>query len=485
LLVVATAYLYLNLFVLPHTPILLTGDQTYFWTDAQRMLFGELPYRDFFQFTPPGTDVLYFVLFRIFGTQIWVTNFVVLVLGLALCCVCQSIARQIMARGPAFLASLLFLVLIYGKLRNATHHWFSLLLILCAVRILMTGVSWLSLILTGTLLGAAAFFTHTHAIGALFAFILLLAWKQWREGLPLRFFVQRIVLLTITFAATWLLCLLPFLITIGAKQLWYYQFTFVRQYMGHTEGAFLGLPEAITLRRLPQLVQYMAVYALVFITCPLSLWQCLRRREDDDHLWDKIALLSTLGLLLTIEVMFSLSWLRVYVVALPAVVLSIFWLQRVRARNTLKIIWAATIVFALGQTALKFCHHYVIIDLPAGRAALSAITNEKFSWILQHTHPGQFFLEAQQPTSYFPLGLRSPVYAEGLTQLPQTRPEFVQLVTRQIASKPVPYILWSHHLDKQNGSSASDVLTPFRAWLQDNYRVAQVFSDGDEIWERK
>jgi hypothetical protein len=62
LLLGSAAYLYVNLFVLPNTPYLLGGDQTYFWVDAQRMLSGERPYRDFFQFTPPGTDVVQYPL---------------------------------------------------------------------------------------------------------------------------------------------------------------------------------------------------------------------------------------------------------------------------------------------------------------------------------------------------------------------------------------------------------------------------------------
>src|SRR6266568_1050505 len=106
------AYLYVNLFVLPNIPYLLGGDQTYFWTDAQRMLFGERPYQDFFQFTPPGTDLFYFVLFKLFGPRIWVTNMVALGLGVALCWACFSISSQIMARGTALLGTLLFLTLV-------------------------------------------------------------------------------------------------------------------------------------------------------------------------------------------------------------------------------------------------------------------------------------------------------------------------------------------------------------------------------------
>jgi hypothetical protein len=80
-----SGYLYLNLFLLPSAPILLSGDQVFFWMNGQRMLHGERPYLDFFQFTPPGADVFYFALFKAFGPRIWLLNLVVLVLGVILC----------------------------------------------------------------------------------------------------------------------------------------------------------------------------------------------------------------------------------------------------------------------------------------------------------------------------------------------------------------------------------------------------------------
>jgi hypothetical protein len=39
-----SAYLYLNLFLVTNVPILLSGDQVYFWMNGQRMLYGEHPY---------------------------------------------------------------------------------------------------------------------------------------------------------------------------------------------------------------------------------------------------------------------------------------------------------------------------------------------------------------------------------------------------------------------------------------------------------
>jgi hypothetical protein len=41
LMLVFFSYLYVNLFADPRTPMLLGGDQLYFWMDAQRLLNGE------------------------------------------------------------------------------------------------------------------------------------------------------------------------------------------------------------------------------------------------------------------------------------------------------------------------------------------------------------------------------------------------------------------------------------------------------------
>lgn len=64
-------YLYLNLFSLSNTPFLLEGDQTFFWTYAMRMLQEERVYRDFFQFTPPGTG--HYACIQVFSNEneIW------------------------------------------------------------------------------------------------------------------------------------------------------------------------------------------------------------------------------------------------------------------------------------------------------------------------------------------------------------------------------------------------------------------------------
>jgi hypothetical protein len=103
--------------------------------DAQRLLHGEQIYRDFFQFTPPGTDLVYAALFKLFGLRIWVTNATVLLLGVSLFWICLELASELMDRSQALLTAALFLVIIYGKMLNGTHHWFATLAVMCALKL--------------------------------------------------------------------------------------------------------------------------------------------------------------------------------------------------------------------------------------------------------------------------------------------------------------------------------------------------------------
>ena len=88
-------YLLINLIAFPGVPIPLGGDQVFFWMGAQRVLLGDRIHRDFFQFTAPGTDLIYLGTFHLFGPRIWVPNLVVFALGVLLCWICLRIASRI------------------------------------------------------------------------------------------------------------------------------------------------------------------------------------------------------------------------------------------------------------------------------------------------------------------------------------------------------------------------------------------------------
>src|ERR1700722_3052023 len=173
-------YLYTNLFAGFRTPFLLGGDQALFWANAQRLLHGELIYRDFLEFTPPGTDLLYLSAFSLLGSRIWIPNLVVLLLGVVLSWLCFYIARSIMNPSHAALAPALFMVLDYGKMLNGTHHWFSVLAVMGALAVLMKERTPARIVIAGPLLGAASFFTQTRGAIAALGLAGFLIWDQFQ-----------------------------------------------------------------------------------------------------------------------------------------------------------------------------------------------------------------------------------------------------------------------------------------------------------------
>src|SRR6202161_3871441 len=64
----------LRLFLLPSTPILAWGDALGYATKGVRILDGEWPYKDFFEFVTPGTDLVYALLFHWMGICLWIPN---------------------------------------------------------------------------------------------------------------------------------------------------------------------------------------------------------------------------------------------------------------------------------------------------------------------------------------------------------------------------------------------------------------------------
>ncbi len=484
----AAAYLYLNLFAFPNTPFLLGGDQTYFWMNAQRMLYGERVYQDFFQFTPPGTDLFYLGLFKLFGLHVWVTNVAVLALGVALCWVCFGLASKILERRLALIATLLFLVLVYSKEPNGTHHWCSALVVMCAVRISGRYRARPGVLVAGGLLGLASFLTQTRGVVAMLAFATFFAWERSREKRPWRDLLWNQFLLLLGFAIVLLLLNAHFIAAVGLKQLWYFQVTYVERYMVHgLQTQFMGLPAPLAWRTLPKLAQYLVVYMLLPAIYPVVLWRCWRETRNPVFPWHQVALLAVVGSFMLMEVAFSLNWLRLYAVSMPGIILLIWGVARTGGvrRYAFALMWVVIAGLAVRQTWSRHFHEQVIVETPGGKIAAAPRTYEKLRWMMQRTEPEQFFFHAAGPSIYLPLQLRNPVFLDAVETNQQTRPEYIKLAIQQLEAKQVKFILWSPQLDYADDYATEEAIAPLRNYLREKYVRAQVFSDQDTVWERK
>jgi len=486
----SAVYLFVNLFAFPAVPFLLSGDQVYYWMNAQRMLQGERIYLDFFQFTPPGTNLLYLGGFRLFGPHIWVTNAVVLVAGVVLCWLCFRISKLIMDPPQAFLAAWLFLVLIYGKLLNGTHHWFSLLAAMAAVAVIMKARTPARILIAGILLGLASFFTQTRGPIVALGLAAFLVWENYRGGGTWPALLRRLALLFIPFGATLLILNAYFIATTGISRLWYFQITYVRQYMVRGWATHsLGLPGTLTWRSLPELSPYLFVYKLLPVVYAIALWRCWRaRRNPPSPETDRIALLALAGFAMMMEVVQSLNWLRVYCVAMPAIILLLWTLERTKFKTyAVSLLWVSVVCLASLQMWVRQHRGFVTMELPAGRAATTPQAHEKLQWLMQNTKPGEPFFQAGWPGLYLPLRSNNPVFLDVLETGDQTRPQHIELTMQHLEAKQVRYILWSPRLDSEDLFQPPGAyhLSAFREFLQLHYRRAWAFSDQDEMWVRK
>jgi hypothetical protein len=476
-------YLYVNLFTFGGVPFLLGGDQVYFWTYALRMLHGERIYQDFFTMHPPGTDLFYCSLFALFGERVWVTNLAVLVLGVNLCWVCFRIARQIMERHWALLAAWLFLVLVYGKMLNGTHHWFSVLAAMGAVAAILPGTTLWRVVLAGALLGVASFFTQTRGPFALVGFATFIVWDwhltkgRWRELLT------RQALLLLSFLGMLGVLSSYFIATAGFATLWYFQISYVREHLARTGG--LGLPEVLSWGKLPFLAQYLWIYLALPIVYAVTLYKCWRSPATSGR---ALTLLSLVGICLLAEAAFNVNWLRVFVVSMPGIILLVWVVAETQTgrRYVLGVAWLVLICFGVAQTWSRHAHAEVLVELPAGRVAVRSQAFEKLDWLAQQTRPGDFFFQAAWSSFYLPLRLHNPVFLDLLESSALSSPQYVELTIQQLEAKRVRYILWPPRLDAPDPFYGQKQyhLAPFRDYLHNHYHLARSFSDNDQVWER-
>jgi hypothetical protein len=486
--IAGTIYLYANLFFSAKTPFLLGGDQVYFWMGAQRILDGQVAYRDFFQLTPPGTDLIYAAFFKVLGSALWVPNTVVVCLGVLMGCVCLSLSRELIKGPEAALTTGLFLVLIYGKALNATHHWFAVLLILAAARIIMRRITETRVALSGALLGLASFFNQVHGGAALLGFVVFLFLSAKRGRLAPSKALREVAALVSAFIFM-LLCLSAYYFkTAGFEKLWYCLVVSVFKFAAHSSHRTFGLP-AVTVGRGTALVllPYLAVYVLLPVIYGISLWRCWRSRKNDSFPWNQVALLSLVGFSLFLDVAMGINWLRLFAVSLPGVILTVWAIGRLQIRSVALFLTAsmALTCIAVRQVEVKRALSSAEGELPGGRLATTPKAYEKLRWLAAQTQRGELFLQAGWPSVYLPLQVRSPLSMPTLARWDGVLDEDIVPAIQQMKARRVRYVLWTKALDEGcELNPCADQLSVFRSYLKSSYKPVHRFEDGDVLWQK-
>ena len=481
------AICYFRSFVVPDVPILFWGDQLGFATSGSRLLAGQLPYRDYFQFLTPGTDVIYALLFRWFGVSLWVPNAVMALLG-ALTALWMTLCSARLLRGVAVLLPGLLLTgfVLYGSL-DATHHWFSTVVIMAALLILLDSASYARVVAVGVLCGVAASFTQTKGAAAVLGSAAYLAWKS--RGEPERSgpYWRLCLLLCGAALATFAMINVPFILAAGVSR-WvdcvlvfparYYSSVPINNWLGtwtdfQIRGGFL------------KWVCYPFMYATVPLVYIVFFWVMrTRRRDEPDEPWGKLLAVACTGVAMFLAVVPALSIKRISSVSPPAMILLVWLLSRQRRAGTLAAtLGAMTVAIAIAMPLRVQERHWSYLDLPAGRAAIEdPAVYEVYRWTMAHTRPGQMYFG--MPPMYLPLKLRNPAPIDAPGPSEYTRPEQIAAVIEALETNRVPLLLLrrSMYTPHALGYSA-DHLRSFQDYLYRHYRLTKTFSTGDEVWE--
>jgi hypothetical protein len=488
----ATCFLFTALFSLSGIPYFRTGDEDFFWTYASRMLSGQVFLKDFHQFTPPGTDIVYAAFFRLSGVGMSTINGAILILGLVLAVCVFRCSRFVLRPSLAALSALFAVVILFGDRLDATHHWFSSVANLLAVAILIPRRTYPRIIAAGALLACAAFCTQTRGAAGLIACCAAFLWEKWRGEITTRILYLRITVLLIATFLVWLALSWRFIAQAGLATYWYEQVVYLHRDTNFPRGfliptfAWPTYPRAAII-----LMDRILIYLMLLSACPWVAFQCLRRLRENARQPFPLFLLASLGIMQTFEVITALNWIRMEAIAIPSAILTIYLVSGKQRSHFLLIAacWSLLVVVAFAECLPQVLHRYTLIRLPTGPALFREDDSEQISWLVMHTRPGDTFLEVANTRLYALLQLRNPTPVDLLTTENYTPPERVSEAIQGLDQSRTRYILWSQRsgIGSVNGMHTieSDHLDPLRRYLQNTYTCVQTFANGDQIWERR
>ena len=502
-LVVSALFLYCFLFVPPFTPLEISniGDSLLYLAPGLRMYHGELMYRDFFEFVTPGTGLVHLLLFKLFGVRLWIPNVLALLLGLGLVWTGIGIARKVVQRGLALLPSAAFLVGTHDYLTDPVHHWYSMLAGLVAILVLLERRTLLRIALAGGFCGLSASFTQTRGFAAYVGVAVYLLWEAWAQRQDWRSALRRQSVLFAGALGVFLIINGYFIWKAGPARYFWCTVIFVLKYYPKEAdwNTFQTFYSAIPTPALTRAFAYNFLEWLFwFVLSPLTylaffIAYARNARRISAHEWARPMIVAIVGLSMFLCVAPAPNPNRMSVSILPALVLLVFLISRtVRVR---RYIFPAAVVlivaFGLHDVIRRLPGRDGTIVTPQGRfVTTEQLTYDEYTWIQQHTRPGDYFYEADFSDIYFYLGLRNPtILPRAVTNGYTTAPQVSQAIGELEQHKP-RFIFWGIGdplVVPPWEDPADEHLQPMLDYIHSHYKRVQVYPNlggSDEIWGR-
>lgn len=452
------------------------------------MASGERIYADFFQYTWPGTEVVYFGLIRLFGGSALLFCTVTILLGIAFAELGIRLSQRILSGSAAVLPALLYLA--FARVGfDGTHHKFSILLVLAATAIMLSGQQLARLAATGALIGAASFFTQTRAI-CLFAIAAFMLFRAYESRLNWRRIAAQQSALAISFLLVVVVLLWKFVEPIGISKFIQLTLSFPLHYYragDHNNWNFyLTLPpigSGVFVYWLLMNTLIPGIYVVFFVIW----WR--NRRIDPSQPWDNLMLINLVGLSLFFSIGYAPILSRLCEVSLPAIVLAVWTVRRYGYQGISSVgFWTAATAGFIALAVRTQTRPCLTFPSPSGRVGVIISGNSSKSmaasaWMAAHTKPGEVVFVADDPTLYTVLGLTNPTELPFVTTTSYTRPEQITTALVAMAKREPEFILWNDSLDPRDGAR-DDVLSPLRRLIRERFTLIKEFANGEQVFVR-
>jgi hypothetical protein len=485
----ALTFLYLRTFTLGGTPLIVSLDETLYFEHGTRILHGQVPFRDYFTYVMPGSDLLYAGVFGLLGVHAWLTQAFVIFLGATIAGLLVWISSRVLSGPLVFLPALLFLVLDFDITKDATHHWYCTLLVLAAVGILLGGRTIGRVASTGVLCGLGTLFTQSQGLLSLIAIGAYLIWTRDRKSRV----APQLTSLILPFAIIVVSILAYYSYRAGFASVYFALVTFIIHNFPartfHTPAVyFMNFPSHHRLMDISRLVPYFFIHILVPFCYLWCLFRLFRERASiDRETRDAMLLINFVGLALFAAVAQAASYNRLCMIA-PAATIVCIWLVRGKSatgRVIRRALWAIALLYLVALPFQLQRHWRGYLDLPTGRTAFfDPIEFEQFQWFAQHTHAGESVIGV--PLYTFALSLENPTTVDYLTDTEYTTADQVGAAIQGVQLHRSPMIAlfnFGPRSERFASHPGRSNFAPFRAYVQANYRLTKTFPN-IEVWER-
>jgi len=474
---------YFRLFIFPDVPLLPSGDALWFFVSGSRIVANQLPYRDFFEILPVGSDLCYALLIKVFGFSTFVPNLTMVILAAGVISLTTLCARHVLQGAIAVIPALLIAGFAFSnETLNATHHWFCTAAAMAAIAVLLGGITPARVLTAGVFIGLAACFTQTTGATVCAA---LMLYFVFRADNP-RVRRQNVLLLISVAAGVFILVNGYFVRAAGLGNWFFCMFVFPLHYF--------GVPDFNNWRviwsdfHLHRSFERWIYFPFVYCSIPRAYYATFSRLRFSTARFrlperDRLMLILTVGLGMLVAIAPAPSLLRLSSASPPAMILLVWLFDRdgVSGKRLNACFAAAAAIVAIAVPLEHQLRWNASLDLPGGRTAfLDRIEYEEYRWLLERIHPGDYVFG--KPAMYPSFHIRNPAPVALFDISNYTRPQQVEASIRSFDQHHLSLVVTKLRLDKPPAAE-DDHTGPFRTYVRAHFHLEQTFGNGDAIWE--